>query len=181
VTDDQLPAAYHTIVIDGCDGTGKTTLARQLAADHGYTVVHSGRTPDHVDLAGRYRGILAADGPLVLDRCFLSELVYGPLHRHHSRITWDDALELAVAVTRRRGVFVHLTGPPGAVHARLLARDGAAPAVPQIRGILHAYQQVFTRLAGHAPVIHRDINQDPPAAGLPCPGAAGQPPPPGHR
>ncbi len=170
MTADHLPAAYHTIVIDGCDGTGKTTLARQLAADHGYTVVHSGRTPDHVDLADRYRGILAADGPLVLDRCFPSELAYCPLHRHHSRITWDDTLELTAAVAGRRGVFVHLIGPPAAVHARLLARDGTAPTVPQIRGILHAYRQVFTRLAGHAPVIHRDINVHV-SRDVPCVGA----------
>jgi thymidylate kinase len=33
VTPAELAAAYRIVVIDGCDGTGKTTLAGQLA-DH---------------------------------------------------------------------------------------------------------------------------------------------------
>jgi ABC-type branched-subunit amino acid transport system ATPase component len=55
-------ARYEVIVLEGCDGTGKTTLATTLAARHDYSVIHSGRTPDDVDLLARYRSILAIPG-----------------------------------------------------------------------------------------------------------------------
>ncbi|MGW1974115.1 hypothetical protein [Streptomyces sp. NPDC001889] len=30
----------RTLVVEGCDGVGKTTLATRLAQDHGFTVIH---------------------------------------------------------------------------------------------------------------------------------------------
>ncbi|MFL6112606.1 MAG: hypothetical protein ACJ786_14810 [Catenulispora sp.] len=35
-----------------------------------------------------------------MDRCFISELVYGPLHRGRSRLSLEDAFDLAEAVGR---------------------------------------------------------------------------------
>ncbi|GAA5707333.1 MULTISPECIES: hypothetical protein [Streptomyces] len=77
---------HRTVVIEGGDGVGKSTLAKLLVAQHGFISVHSPRTPDHQDLVSRYRELLARPGRLVLDRSFLSELVYGPLYRGHSRL-----------------------------------------------------------------------------------------------
>ncbi|MEU1015529.1 hypothetical protein [Streptomyces sp. NPDC005898] len=48
-------APYRTLVLEGCDGAGKSTLAAHLADQHGFTVVHSPRTPDSLDLIARYR------------------------------------------------------------------------------------------------------------------------------
>jgi thymidylate kinase len=73
-------SAHQTVVLEGCDGVGKSTLAQQLARDLGFTIVHSTRTPNGVDLAERYQQILSRPERLALDRSFVSELVYGPLH-----------------------------------------------------------------------------------------------------
>jgi len=173
---ERLPAHYQTVVIDGCDGTGKTTLAGRLAA-RGFTVVHFGPTPSGVDLADRYRNVLAQNGRLALDRCFVSELVYGPLFRGRSRISWATVLELATAVAARGGVFVHLTGSTDTVRSRLFARDAVAPPAATIEAILHAYQEVFARLAEHTPVIHLDINTTTPTRGPLSAGAADDPSP----
>src|SRR5207253_5511282 len=68
-------------------------------------------------------------GPLALDRCFLSELVYGPLYRSRSRITWDDVLDLTQTVVAHLGVFVHLTATAETTIERLAARDGTTPKI----------------------------------------------------
>lgn len=47
-------SAHRTVVLEGCDGVGKSTLAQQLARDFGFTIVHSARTPDGINLAERY-------------------------------------------------------------------------------------------------------------------------------
>lgn len=152
-------ARYEVIVLEGCDGTGKTTLASALAAEYGYTIVHSDRTPDNIDLADRYRSILALPGRIVLDRSFISELVYGPLRYGRSRLSASDATELALRVADRDGTFVHLTASAEAIANRLRARDGRAPPLESIQAIARAYRSVFAALQGTAMVITVDVTE----------------------
>jgi thymidylate kinase len=152
----QAAAAYQTVVLEGCDGAGKTTLAAHLTQAHGFTVVHSIRTPDHLDLAGRYRDLLQQPVRLVLDRCFISELVYGPLRRGRSRLTWVQAFDLAEAVAARNGVFLHLTAPPAVIHARLIQRDGTAEDLAEVTALVAAYHRAFETLSSYAPVLTID-------------------------
>jgi thymidylate kinase len=147
---------HEIIVLEGCDGTGKTTIANALAADHGYTVVHAARSPDGTDLMAKYRQILNGPAPLVLDRCFISEFVYGPLVHGGSRLSHSEAVQLAGLLAARGGLLVHLTGQPEVIAARLLARDGQAPSLPHLRAITRAYLEIFARLDAHAPVITID-------------------------
>jgi thymidylate kinase len=153
-------ARYEIVVLEGCDGTGKTTLATTLAARHGYVVIHSGRTPDDVDLIARYRSVLAIPGKIALDRSFISELVYGPLLHGRSRLTTSDAAQLSLLVAARGGVLVHLTGRPETIVARLRARDGSAPSLELICALTDAYRPVFAALAGTAPIITADTTAD---------------------
>lgn len=153
-----LISAHRTVVLEGCDGVGKSTLAQRLAFDFGFTIVHSARTPDGVDLAERYQQILSRPGRLVLDRSFVSELIYGPLHHQGSRLIDADACDLAALVARRDGVLVHLTAPAPVIRARLLARDGpAAASLADIESLITAYERVVTTLAPHLPIVRLDI------------------------
>ncbi len=146
--------AHRTVLLEGCDGAGKTSLAERLASDHGFAIVHSGRTPDGVDLVERYRQILARPGRLALDRSFASELVYGPLRHGGSRLADADVTDLATAVARRDGVLVHLAAPASVLRARLLVRDGAtAASLVDIESLLSAYGHVVTILSAYLPVI----------------------------
>lgn len=155
VTADEI-ARYRTVVLEGGDGVGKSTLADLLVTHHDFIAVHSPRTPDHENLIERYRKLLARPGRLVLDRSFISELVYGPLYRGQSRLTWHQALELAGIVSARNGVFLHLTAPAATVQSRLAARDGQAPGLDTITELADAYHSVFRVLASHAPVLTYD-------------------------
>ncbi|MBP2400728.1 hypothetical protein [Streptomyces syringium] len=119
---DAIAADRQTLALDGCDGVGKSTLAAHLSDKYGFTVVHSPRTPDHQDLTSRYRTLLNQPGKLLLDRCFISELVYGPLFRGRSRITHAQAIDLAETLATRQGLFIHLTSPPAIVHGHAVIR-----------------------------------------------------------
>ncbi|MFD4337819.1 hypothetical protein ACFWPP_11595 [Streptomyces anulatus] len=159
-------AGYQTVVLEGCDGVGKSTLGERLSTHHGFTMVHSPRTPDHLDLASRYRTILAGNERILFDRCFISELVYGPLHRGRSRINWSEAIDLAESVIKRSGVLVHLTAPPAVIHQRLLSRDGEAISLEEITALVTGYERVFSTLADYARVLTYDTSlRDLPSAG----------------
>ncbi|MGW8558158.1 hypothetical protein [Streptomyces tubercidicus] len=58
-----MATAYDTLILEGPDEVGKSTLAERLSAQHGFQVIHSPKTPDHLDLATRYREILNGAGP----------------------------------------------------------------------------------------------------------------------
>jgi thymidylate kinase len=118
--------------------------------------VHATLTPAGTDLFVKYQAMLARPGPLVLDRSFVSELVYGPVDRGYSRLTFGQAARLAAATARRGGILVHLIGQPDQIAARLLARDGHTPELRRIAELITAYTDVFTRLADHAPVTTID-------------------------
>jgi hypothetical protein len=147
-------------VLEGCDGTGKSTLAALLGARRGYTIVRSGRLDDGADLADRYRAVLDQPGNLVLDRSFITELVYGPLRNGRSRLDPDQAVRLAFALADRGGVLVHLTAHPKALAWRLRARDGHSPALGWIRAVLRSYRDVFAALDGAAPIVTLDTTVD---------------------
>ncbi|NBE51191.1 hypothetical protein [Streptomyces boluensis] len=151
-------AGYRTVVLEGCDGVGKSTLGERLSTHNGFTMVHSPRTPDHLDLASRYRTILAGDGKILFDRCFISELVYGPVHRGRSRINWSQAIDLAESVIKRSGVLVHLTAPPAVIHQRLLSRDGEAIGLEEITELVTGYDRVFSTLADYTRVLTLDTS-----------------------
>lgn len=159
-------ADYQTVVLEGCDGVGKSTLGERLSKHHGFTVVHSPRTPDHLNLASRYRTILDGTGRILFDRCFISELVYGPLHRGRSRINWSEAIDLAESVITRSGLLVHLTAPPTVIHQRLLSRDGEAISLEEITALVTGYKRVFSTLADYTRVLTLDTSlRDLPSAG----------------
>ncbi|MGK5554741.1 hypothetical protein ACSNOI_24300 [Actinomadura kijaniata] len=120
-------AAHHPmIVLEGCDGVGKTTLS----TGYGYHLAHANRSFDDIDLAAHYTRLLTQPGPLVTNRSFISELVYGPLFRNHSRLTLTQATDLATDLAERDGLLIHLTASLDQIYARLLARDDTAPPNP---------------------------------------------------
>lgn len=147
---------YEVIVLEGCDGVGKTTYATALAASYGFQRVHADRTPDGVNLFQRHRAILAMPGRLVLDRSFISELVYGPLLHDRCRLSTPQAIELISRTVARGGVLVHLTARPEQIQARLLARDGTAPTLNEIHTLMTRYAEVFADLARYATVLTVD-------------------------
>jgi thymidylate kinase len=153
------PAAwmtYRTVVLEGCNGAGKTTFAAHLARQ-GFVVIHSSSTPEGVDLVERYHGILARPDPIVLDRSFISELVYGPMYRGHSRLSIEQCLCLAGAVAARSGVVVHLRVPAAHAHSRLQARGAEpVPSITELEEIIRRYNEVLATLTGRIPVLGFD-------------------------
>lgn len=86
-----------SIILEGPDGSGKTTLAQDLRHD-GLKYEHHGLYPDDTP-EQQYRrysaSILGASLiQTVVDRCYLSEFVYGIVMRGHSRLSDINCAEL---------------------------------------------------------------------------------------
>ena len=76
------------IVVEGCDGTGKTTLCNKLAEKYGFDVVHvTSKDPNDFDF---YRQTLRKAN-VVYDRHFLGELIYPKIYNRKGNLSLYDA------------------------------------------------------------------------------------------
>ncbi|MGP4005814.1 hypothetical protein [Streptomyces sp. 4N124] len=143
-----LPQAllrHRTLVIEGADGIPRNGLIAALA-DHGFPIQHLPDRLHHVDPTRPYRELLAAPGRVALDGSIIHELVYGPLRRGHSRVTWIQALDFAESVAERDGALIHLTASAG--FPRLAPTD--------FTEVADAYARAMRTLAQHVPVVSLD-------------------------
>lgn len=130
----------RTLVVEGPDGLDRRALLAELAR-HQFMIRPLHGHLHHVDPTQPYRELLSAPGRLAVDGGLVHELVYGPLRRGRSRVTWIQALDFAEAVAERDGALVHLTGETGDTEAA------------------YAYERVLRTLAQHVPVITLDTGQ----------------------
>lgn len=147
----------RTLVVEGPEGTGRDALLAGLARA-GFLVRSSRGHLHHVDPTRPYRELLAAPGRLAVDGGLIHELVYGPLRRGRSRVTWIQALDFAEAVAERDGALVHLR------HRGRAADAESAEAAD-------AYGRAFRTLAQHVPVVTVDAEGPGPPIRAPDPAA----------
>ncbi|WP_405885171.1 hypothetical protein OG762_44520 [Streptomyces sp. NBC_01136] len=127
----------RTLVVEGPDGISRSALIAELA-HHGFTVRLCRGPLHHVDPTQPYRELLSAPGRLAVDGSLVHELVYGPLRRGRSRVTWIQALDFAEAVAERDGALIHVTGETDDTEA------------------VDAYERALHTLAQHVPVVTLD-------------------------
>ncbi len=135
------------IILEGCDGVGKTTLAN-LLIHRGYKSLHFNYDP-HLSIKEKYQRILSKDygDNIVLDRSFISEMVYGPLKRGYSRLSDQDFSELLQLLNKRGGRVVLLDATPETIYNRIQKRGDADDKnmdINQITSIRNLYKQILS-------------------------------------
>lgn len=104
---------HPIIIIEGCDGTGKTTLARKLVEMYRGYYIHNRRHRDvwPYHIASLRQAIkMSRLGPVIIDRHWPSECVYGPVYRGGVQARYNErALDRVLA---RFGAIYVLAAPP---------------------------------------------------------------------
>ncbi len=99
------------LIIEGIDGVGKTTLVEYLQS-YGMKKYHFDYDSKSMDLLSKYMKVLSSDDTgLVLDRSFISEMVYGPVIRNKCKLSIEDYTKLLIAYKNTGAKIIYLTAP----------------------------------------------------------------------
>lgn len=99
------------IIIEGLDGVGKTTLV-DFFVKMGMKKFHFNYDAYNIDLFTKYMRLLNEETSiLVLDRSFISEMVYGPVLRNNCKLTIEQYTELLKAYKEKETTIIYLTAP----------------------------------------------------------------------
>ncbi len=111
------------IILEGIDGSGKTTIAEELKKN-GFKSHHFGYDDSNKSLEQKYLDVLKQDtSRMVMDRSFISELVYGPVLRGCSRLDREQVINLLKQYKKAGAVIVYLKANKEDILARR-AEDG---------------------------------------------------------
>ena len=103
------------IIIEGPDGSGKTTLAGVLSRQTGFPMVHRTQPKSEEEKARmmqEYVATIKAGKNAIFDRCWYSEMVYGPIMRDKSVISYPEMYELEWLLTKRGALIIYCTDRP---------------------------------------------------------------------
>lgn len=145
------------IIIEGLDGTGKTTLKEGLLS-YGFKSYHFDYDIITTNIFDKYCKIISgSDKQTVLDRSFISEIVYGNVIRKHSRISYSQLDELACQCAKQGSIIVYLYAPKNVLLSRRLRDINDTKMLQDYYDKLcEEYVLLMQRLSHYLPVLWLD-------------------------
>ena len=99
------------VIVEGIDGVGKTTLVDYIV-EQGLEKHHFNYDEKNMDLYNKYMSVLYSSNlNKVLDRSFISEMVYGPVIRGKSKLELEQYKRLLLEYKKNGTSIIYLTAP----------------------------------------------------------------------
>lgn len=113
------------IIVEGPDGSGKTTLAEKIARQSGYTLLHRSQPKSEEEkrnMMAEYLHVIKSGKNVVMDRCWYSEMVYGPIMRDATCIDYPEMYELERLLCKKGAILIYCTDAPEVLWSRCQRR-----------------------------------------------------------
>ena len=136
------------IIVEGCDNSGKSTLIQEMAETLKLAIARSyGRPRSLNDILNYQYWLAQCPQPLIIDRHpAISDLVYGPIIRHHTPAILQDAQELASLNTT---YLVYCRPPYATMTSSLTTRPQMDGVLTQFSALSKAYDELMDTLQPH--------------------------------
>ncbi len=113
------------IILEGPDGSGKTTLAEKLSRQTAWPVVHRSfpkTDEEKANMMQFYKDTIKLGKNFIFDRCWYSEMAYGPTMRDKSVISYPEMYELEKMLAKRGAILIYCTDKPDVLWRRCTKR-----------------------------------------------------------
>lgn len=146
------------IILEGPDGSGKTTLANKLAEQTGYDVVHMSMPKseeEKVKMFSMYKQALEESDNVIFDRCWYSEMAYGPVMRGASYISHNNMYELENILAKKGAIVIYCKDNPKTLWSRCMRRG--EDYVTKFRSFLeicYNFEVLFRKTEHKVPVVY---------------------------
>lgn len=113
------------IIIEGPDGSGKTTLAEKISKQTKYPIVHRSQPKTEEEkklMMAEYLHTIRTGDNMIFDRCWYSEMAYGPVMRDSSVISYHEMYELEEMLAKTGAIIIYATGTKTALWERCQSR-----------------------------------------------------------
>lgn len=113
------------IIIEGPDGSGKTMLAEKLSKQTKYPIIHRSQPKNEEEkkrMMGEYLQLVRSSKNVILDRCWYSEMAYGPVMRDASVLSYPQMYELEEQLAKTGAIIIYATGSKTALWQRCQRR-----------------------------------------------------------
>lgn len=101
------------IMLDGPDGSGKSTFAKRMSETTGAPIIHNSAPKNEYDTStmyDRYVEMIDQHDNAIIDRCWYAEIVYGNYLRNVSHISLSQMHELERLISKKTGgLIIHCT------------------------------------------------------------------------
>jgi thymidylate kinase len=146
--------------LEGPDGGGKTTLAERLAAMTRLKITHFGYPKTEEDKAKMfvmYQDLIKSGANMIIDRCWYSDMCYGPVMRGAATITYPQMYALERLAASKGAMVIYCTDSKTALWTRATSRgEDYVTSREQFNKICDAYDELF-KLPHLIPVVRYTI------------------------
>ena len=154
------------IILEGPEAAGKSTLAKKLSEQSGFEIVSKswprGKAEQEAML-DMYREAAYGSANVIFDRCWYSEMVYGPIMRDKSYITYEHMNELEDILVRNSGaMLIHCTDNMRDLWKRFVERgdDYIKPDMGLLMKIAIQYDHLMHCVPHKIPVMRYELSKN---------------------
>ena len=130
------------IILEGGDGTGKTSAAKLLSEKFNLRVVHSPGYIENFFIASLNYHLMFPREVIVYDRFYYSELVYGPIIRGESRVAEWFGFYVEEMLKKVKPLFIWCDVPNQVAAQNIASYDQMKGVSENINEILAGYRNL---------------------------------------
>lgn len=144
------------VILEGPDNAGKTTLATELAEVNGGEYIHFTEKTPYEEFLEVVANPFNLNRKIFLDRCWLSEWVYGPVLRGKNRFTLKQRHNLLMFTYPHRPLMIYCHKP------KLEDFNDRLVKLEQMKEICAGYDKLMSSLEGQMPILRYEIGDKTP-------------------